>query len=334
MRGRHVKRRIAGGGTVGRDLNRDDLPRRIAPLHMGHLGPGTLLDRNFPDPVAHRPVNRRAGQGHIERNVIRFCRQCLKVCADLVADIALRGGPVGADDDHIHLAMLHQVPAGVIDDQRMTDARRIQLPRGQLRALIAGPCFIDEHMHIDPGVDGVINRGRGRAPIHRRRPACIAMGQDVHATFSDSNVADHGQPVFANPAVHFNIVISNLIGARKGRLGPVFWRKRAQQPLHLIQRPAQIDRRGPGFMQDVPGLGQAGIGRVQRHLYRHTVSSGRPDQRRTPHPHILDRTRKFGPVPQRDNPQFMRQPALIDDHHLPCGITPDRPIGGAVDVHR
>jgi hypothetical protein len=46
-------------------------------------------------------------------------RKRFEVSTDLVANVAARGGAVGTDDHGIHLAVLHQVAARVINDDRV-----------------------------------------------------------------------------------------------------------------------------------------------------------------------------------------------------------------------
>ena len=57
--------------------------------------------------------------------------QGLEVGADLVANIAAARGAVGADDHRIHLTVLHQMAAGVVDDHRMRHPLPPQLIGGE-----------------------------------------------------------------------------------------------------------------------------------------------------------------------------------------------------------
>ena len=92
-----------------------------------------------------------------------------------------RGRAVGADDAHVDHAVLHQVAAGIVDDHRVRDAVPGELARGQRRALIARPGLVDPDMDRKAGIVRLVDRRGGRAPVDRRQPAGIAMGQDIEA---------------------------------------------------------------------------------------------------------------------------------------------------------
>ncbi len=117
--------------------------------------------------------------------------------------------------------MLHQMAAGVIDDQVMRDAVAVQLPRGQLRALVAGAGFIDKDMHRDACSVGVVDRAGRGAPVHGRKPPCVAMGQNVdRPRLAGSYRLDDLQPMQADLAVDLHILIADLSRALRRRLGP------------------------------------------------------------------------------------------------------------------
>ena len=124
-------------------------PSGAAAGHGRDLARLALLDRNFGDAVDDREIDRRRRQPDIERHAVVLGGQRLQVSADLVADIALRGDAVGADDDDIHLPVLHQVPAGIVGDHGMRNAVLAEFEGGERGALIARPRLVDPDMDRD-----------------------------------------------------------------------------------------------------------------------------------------------------------------------------------------
>ncbi len=77
--------------------------------------------------------------------------------------------------------MLHQMAAGIVDDDGMRHAVLAQFPGGEAGALIARPGLVDPDMERDAAIMRQIDRRERRAPIDRREPAGVAMGQDLDA---------------------------------------------------------------------------------------------------------------------------------------------------------
>ena len=75
--------------------------------------------------------------------------------------------------------MLHQMPAGIVRDDGMSDAMLTELPRGQAHALIPWSRLIDPDMNRHAAVVRLVDRRQGCAPIDRRKPAGVAMGEHV-----------------------------------------------------------------------------------------------------------------------------------------------------------
>ena len=145
--------------------------------------------------------------------------------------------------------MLHQMPAGIIGNHRMRHAMRAQFPGGQRRPLIARAGFIHPDMHRDPSIMRHINRRECGAPIHRRDPAGIAMGQDIHALawLARGDILQQRQAVAANGLTGCGIIIANRGGFGIGGGFARGDRQWAQHGKHFLKRPAQIDRGGAGF---------------------------------------------------------------------------------------
>ena len=62
------------------------------------------------------------GSADEERNAVVARGERLQIGADLVGDVAGRGGAVGADDAEIDELLLHQMPAGVVGDHGVRNA--------------------------------------------------------------------------------------------------------------------------------------------------------------------------------------------------------------------
>ncbi len=87
-----------------------------------------LLDR---DQIAagERQVERARRCGDVERDVVRPGEQGDAIGADLVCGVAVGGDPVGADDDELDLALLHDLGGHVVADQRDGHAALRAAPR-------------------------------------------------------------------------------------------------------------------------------------------------------------------------------------------------------------
>ena len=172
----------------------------------------------------------------------------LEVSADLVADVAICGHTIGADDHEVDHPVLHQMTAGAIGDHGMRHAVMTELPRRERGALIARAGLVDPNMDGMAAVVRQIDRSSGRAPIHRRQPAGIAMGQHVDALtglLSRRDRLDQRKAVMADTLVDRDVFFGDLARARIGCRGPLRRRQMPQHRAHFIERPFQVDRRRP-----------------------------------------------------------------------------------------
>ena len=93
--------------------------------------------------------------------------------------------------------------------------------------MIARPRFIDEHMHGNAGVVGVINRRGGGAPIDARQPSGVAVGQNVDrlaGLFGGDVFLMMSRPCAPMLAAHLNVVGREFGGVLESRAGAVFQR--------------------------------------------------------------------------------------------------------------
>ena len=186
---------------------------------MGDFGGCARFDRHFGQSVPEREVDRGRGRGDIEGHPVVLRRERLQIGADLVADVACGRRAVGADDAEIDLADLHQMAAGVIDDDRMGDTVLAEFPRRQCSALVARPRLVDPDMHGDAGIMRLVDGRGGGAPVDGREPAGIAMGENIDRLaggLARRRGADEGEAVIADRRTERDILVCDASGAGQG----------------------------------------------------------------------------------------------------------------------
>ena len=307
---------------------------------MGHLCGAAGLDRDLGHPIANRPVDRGGGQGHIKGHVVVVGGQGFEIGADLVAHIAAAGGAVGAHDHRIHLAVLHQMAAGVVHDHGVGHALLSQLVGRERGALVAGAGLVHPHMDFQPSAVGLIDRRQGRAPVHRGQPAGVAVGEHIEPGVGPGRrqLPEDRQPVIADGLAHGHVLIGDRRGLRLGRLGPLGRRQRLHLGPHPLQGPVQVDRRGPGGIELLKGRRQGAIAGVGLQGQHQPIGTGHADQRRSAHHHRAYRICRVSTVAQGARRELVGQQGLIDNANrvgarMPIRLQPDRAPGLAVDVH-
>src|SRR5690606_25600035 len=118
----------------------------------------------------------------------------------------------------------------------------------QRSALIAWPSLIDPHMNGNAGVVRLIDRRGCGAPVHAGKPAGIAVREHVHRLarlFSRSDFLDERKPMDADEAAGLGVLVGKLGGTLVSGLDAQFARKIANGLPHFLERPAEIDSRGP-----------------------------------------------------------------------------------------
>ena len=127
--------------------------------------------------------------------------------------------------------MLHQMAAGIVDDQRVRHAVAGHLPGGELGALVARARLVDIDVDRNAGLGGEIDRRGGGAVVDRRQPAGIAVGEDVDrlaGLLLRRDPLDDLKAVPADRAVEFDVLVGDLAGAAPGGGGAVGCRAAAQ----------------------------------------------------------------------------------------------------------
>ncbi len=225
-----------------------------APDDMRHFAGVALLDLDFGEAVADRPVDRSVRRRDIERHAIGARRERLEIGADLVGGVAARGDPIGADDRQIDAPALHEMAAGVVGDDGVRHAVLAEFERGQRRALIARSRLVDEDVHRHAAIMRHVDRRRRRAPIDGRQPSGVAMGQDVdRASALAMDRFDQGQAGFADAPVQGDVLVAEGARARPRGLGAFRRGERRDDGPDVVERIAQVDGGRPARQQGAIG---------------------------------------------------------------------------------
>jgi hypothetical protein len=146
------------------------------------------------------------------------------------------------------------------------------------------------------------------------------------------------QAVLADRIAHRHVLIGDGGCLLPGRLGALGRRQRCHQRPHPLQRPAQVDRRGPGGIELRKRRLQGAITGVGLQGQHQPIGAGDADQRRPAHHHRADRVCRLIAAAQGARREPVRQQGLIDHADRVAAraatrLQPDRAPGLAVDVH-
>ncbi len=180
-----------------------------------HFVRGPFLDGDV-GALAEGPVEGGEGDGDVEGDAVLAGEDGLGVGADLVGDLAgAAEHAIGADDDEVDFAALHEVAGGVVGDDVVGDALLGQFPGGEGGALGAGSGFVAEDVEPAAGGVGGVEGGGCGADIDEGEPAGVAVGEDAGA------VGDEGQAVFAEFPAMADVLVGEGFGGVEG-LGLLF----------------------------------------------------------------------------------------------------------------
>ena len=167
----------------------------------------------------------------------------------------------------------------------------------------------------------VDRRGRG-APIDRREPAGVAVGEHVHRLAA--SCARRSSSISLSPCRPIAWLIATSSSADLGgaprrprrRASSRGWLRTAAD--HLVERPAQIDRGRPRRGEHGAGALEIFVGGVGAQREAQAVGRRRPDQRRAAHLHATDRVRGLVKRREPQGREAVRQHGLIDDADRPA----------------
>ena len=133
-----------------------------------------------PDPVIDAEIDGRRRHRDIERHAVVVRGERLQIGADLVADVAVGGRAVGADDARDRPGRAASDGRRCCRGSRCAARRDGRVPRPSARRPgCAGGSRRPRHASACPRSCAAIDRrGRG-APVDGRQPAGVAMGQHV-----------------------------------------------------------------------------------------------------------------------------------------------------------
>ena len=288
-------------------------------------------------PALERPVDGAGRCGDIERHVVVGGRQRLQIGADLVAGVAACGDAVGADQAEIDLAVLHQMAAGIVGDQRVRHAMAGQLPGREAGALVARPRLVDPDMHRDAVIMRAVDDAERRAPVDAGDPAGVAMGEDVDRpgpALAFIRVADQRQSVLGDRSIGGDVLFGEPVGHGKRRIGPLGLRQAGNLAPHDVERPAQIDRRRPRRQQPVVRGGKARIGRITVERNGQPIGAADADQRRAAHGQRADRLGNLVLAGEVAEGETVRQHRLVEHGDAALArLAEDRSVGASGDFH-
>ncbi len=142
------------------------------------------------------------------------------------------------------------------------------------------------------------------------------------------------RPSSADGAIERDVFVGDLRGARVSRGGTRAGRQRTKPAAHFVERPAQIDRGRARFVKSLPCGVERGVAGVLPYRHRQAIGRRHPDQRSPPHPHIANCESGVLEAAQRDDPELVRQPALVDHvDAVTVLIEPNRTVVATFDVH-
>src|SRR6476620_5904018 len=127
-RRRDVESIIRHRRAVRYDAHRFNATVGGAARHGRYLLCRALFDRNSAKPLSNGEIDAGGGETDVERHPVVLGSQCFEISADLVADVAVRGHPVGTDDGEVDHGMLHEMAAGIVRNDGMRDAVLAELP--------------------------------------------------------------------------------------------------------------------------------------------------------------------------------------------------------------
>ena len=226
---------------------------------------------------------------------------------------------------------------GIVDDDAVGHAMLAQLPGGQRGALVAGPRLVDPDTDDDTLVMGSVDRGQSRAPVHRREPARITMGENIHRRalgFALRRFDDEGQAVDADISANSHVLVADFRRSRICCRFPLLHRQGSDVGMHLIYSPAQVDRRGAGLQQGGAGRVQGLIGGVPAQGQINAIGGGGAYQRRPAHLHGGNGVGGLVQRGQAADDETMGKQSLVDNlHRLAVFRRPDGAHGFAVHLH-
>src|SRR5437016_4763173 len=166
LAGRHVEGRIRDAHATRRDLPVED---------VRHLARRALLDR---DALAARALEVDRGErgSDVERDRVAVREHREPIGADLVRDVAVRRGAIGANDHAAHATALHHVPRHVVGDDGDRDVVLLELPCREPRALKERTRLARDHLDALPVLDGGADDAEGRAVAGGGERARVAVG--------------------------------------------------------------------------------------------------------------------------------------------------------------
>jgi hypothetical protein len=310
---RDVERGVGHGDFGCGDL--DGARFAVAAHAVDHekLAGGAVFNGDLALSVVERPVDGRGWRGHVEGDFIVDGGKRLEVGADLVGHVAATRNAVGAHDHEIDVALLHELAARIVGDERVGHAVLAELP-GREKALVAGTGFIDPDVQRCALLERHVDRRERRAVVDGGKPARVAVREHVHGTAQPGvEVRDERHARLADGAAGHHVLLRHRLGRLHGGLEAkrgVARQKRAHHPAH---GPGKVHGRWTRIGDDFGGLEQGVVLGILLDGEHDGPRTGDADERSAADAHGADGLHAVPPVAQHPLFKAIRQERLIDD---------------------
>ena len=310
----------------------------VGAIHPDEFVGGAGFDGDLSEAVREGPVEGGGGEGDVEGEVVVASGEGFEVGADFVGDIAGAGDAVGAGDDEVDEAVLHEVAAGVVGDDDVGDVLMSEFPGGESSALIAWAGFIDPDMDGDACGVGGVDGGRCGAVVDEGEPASVAVGEDVDGLsggFAGGDVLDEGEAMLTDGGAGGGVFVGDAVGFGEGVFGPGGGWEGEEVVELAFEGPGEVD--GGGAAVEFVGFGDEGSGGVRggggfAGGEGHAIGGGGADAAGAADGHVEDGVGDMGGGGEVEDLEVPGEEALVDDADEVVG-EPDGAVGGAVDVH-
>ena len=237
-----------------------------------------------------------------------------RIGADLVRDVAVRRGPVGADDDAVDRARLHEMPDHVVGEERRRDVVLLQLPRRQPRPLEKRPRLAAEDVDPLVGFDRGADHAERRAVAGGGERARVAVGEDGRPVFYQPRTVRAERPIRRDVLLVDGARLALEHEAQRLDVAGLVLRVDAS---HALDRPEEIDgrraRRGER-PADTVELAPQLLASERAHAERDAHRGGDADRGRAADHHLLDGARHLT-IRRVHAVDLARGQQTLVDHH-------------------
>jgi len=248
---------VLGGGNVeGGVFDGHAVGGHLFAVGVGDFPGVALFDR---DAVTRGGLNVEGGPGggDVEGDAVFFREDGDAVGADLVSDIAVGGDAVGADDDGLDAALMHEGGGHVIAEDGGGDVVLHELPCSEASALQEGAGLVGEDVDLVAVLDGGADDAEGSTVAAGGEGASVAVGE--HGAFERKERC----AVRAHLLAGSDVFVVHAAGlGDDGRFdfgnGSVFGGELVVEVADLVDAPEEVDGGGTGLGEGLRDDGDFG----------------------------------------------------------------------------